>query len=766
MRYCFFTFLCMIFLLDFSLLKSQPIVVSGIVYDSLNSEPLTGVTVLLDDSLGCVTDNNGFYKIANISTGAHKIIYRLIGYQKIEKHFNVTSEKEIVIDIKLLFQFTQLNQVVVTAGKFEQELSEVTVSMEVIKPSLIENSNSQDIEEVMQLVPGVNIINKQANIRGGSGFSQGTGSRVLVLVDDLPMLSADANDVKWDFLPLENVEQIEVIKGASSALYGASALGGVINIRTSYPKEKPFTKIVAHSGFYDKPKNKSYVFTDDLPWFSGLYILHSQKVKQLDLSIGANTLHNEGYRQDEKLSQLKFNMNTRYRSVKIHGLSYGINLNTIVDTGGYFLFWQDAENPLIPAPNTLTHLITKRVSIDPHVTYFNEKGMKIKLRSRYFNTNNRNKTDKSMESNGKVYYNELFFQKKFESNFYFTAGLSNTLTTVSSDSLYGDHKGNNVAAYSQLDKKWKRVMVSAGIRWEAFNVDASQYSYTTLVRTGLNYHIAKETFLRTSYGQGFRPPSVAEQFTLTQAGNLKIFPNPTLKPETGWSAEIGMKQGFKISNWLGYIDVAGFWTKYKNMMEFNFGYFPPQVYQIITVDTLLKYLGFKSINVTSNAQITGVELTLGGMGKIFNLPVNILAGYTYINPVNLDYQPLPTDTIGTEDILKYRYIHSFKCNIEARYKQIGAGINCRYNSFMVNIDKVFEGTDPSNNNIEIVPGVRKYRQEHNNGDIIFDFNTSCYIKQHFKISFIVKNLFNREYMFIPGGMGAQREYALQIKLEL
>ena len=64
-----------------------------------------------------------------------------------------------------------------------------------------------------------------------------------MMVDEMPMLSADAGDVKWNYLPLENLEQVEIIKGASSALFGSSALNGVINLRTAYAKDKPNTAV-------------------------------------------------------------------------------------------------------------------------------------------------------------------------------------------------------------------------------------------------------------------------------------------------------------------------------------------------------------------------------------------------------------------------------------------------------------------------------------------------------------------------------------------
>ena len=104
----------------------------------------------------------------------------------------------------------------------------------MLKPSFIANTNPIGMDAAIAQVPGVTVIDSQANIRGGSGFSYGAGSRVLVLVDDIPQITADANDVKWEFLPIENINQVEVIKGASSVLYGSSALNGVINIRTNY----------------------------------------------------------------------------------------------------------------------------------------------------------------------------------------------------------------------------------------------------------------------------------------------------------------------------------------------------------------------------------------------------------------------------------------------------------------------------------------------------------------------------------------------------
>lgn len=92
--------------------------------------------------------------------------------------------------------------------------------MDVIDAGQIENTHTLSIDEAVQQVPGVTILDDQASIRGGNGYSYGVGSRVLLMLDELPFLTGASSEAKWNFLPIENISSMEVIKGASSALYG------------------------------------------------------------------------------------------------------------------------------------------------------------------------------------------------------------------------------------------------------------------------------------------------------------------------------------------------------------------------------------------------------------------------------------------------------------------------------------------------------------------------------------------------------------------
>ena len=297
-------------------LFAQDAYIKGKISDSKSKETIVGASIVVDDTTGTVTDVSGNY-FFKTTEGKHKVEFKSLEFKSLLMMIDIKSNDTLSNDIVLVADSKQLGIVVVSAGKFEQNLSEVTVSMEVLKPSLIENKSLQSIENAVDQVPGVNVLDGQANIRGGSGFSYGAGSRVLVMVDEMPMLTADAGDVKWTFLPVENCEQIEVIKGASSALYGSSAINGVINFRTGYAKDEPETKIHFYGGYYDNPRRKEIIWWQDgNPTYGGMNFYHAQKIKQFDIVVGGNLYNDEGYRYLETEQRYRANTNLRYRFTK------------------------------------------------------------------------------------------------------------------------------------------------------------------------------------------------------------------------------------------------------------------------------------------------------------------------------------------------------------------------------------------------------------------------------------------------------------------
>jgi iron complex outermembrane receptor protein len=295
--------------------------------------------------------------------------------------------------------------------------------------------------------------------------------------------------------------------------------------------------------------------------------------------------------------------------------------------------------------------------------------------------------------------------------------------------------------------------LSAGMRFERYELDNRVEYSRPVFRAGMNYQLGESAFLRASFGQGYRFPSVAEKFTATNVGSLNVFPNPDLSSESGWNGEIGLKQGLKMHEWYGYVDIAGFWSEYRDMIEFNFGIYGPS-----PVPTLDDY-GFKALNV-GNTRIAGFEISVAGEGNAGSVPLTLLAGYTFMHPVDLDAR----DSLGSGsgNILKYRQRHSVKADAEIQIRRFIFGTTMVFNSRMEKIDEVF--LDNLYGNL-ILPGFPDYWEENNGAIFVADARCIYKLTGFMKIGLVVKNIFNREYVGRPGDIQPPRNITLRLAFD-
>ena len=187
-----------------------------------------------------------------------------------------------------------------------------------------------------------------------------------------------------------------------------------------------------------------------------------------------------------------------------------------------------------------------------------------------------------------TYYLDYQFNKKWDNGTQITAGA--TYEHMRSTSVTtGNHDSDNAALFFQYDQRFfDRLSVSAGMRAEYYRVDdflreadtkifGAKVPVKPIFRAGLNYQLADYSFIRASFGQGYRYPSLTEKYARKDIGGVGVFPNNEVKAEKGVNAELGFKQGYKFGNLMGFFDVAGFYTQYTDMIEFRFGFFDPQL---------------------------------------------------------------------------------------------------------------------------------------------------------------------------------------------
>ena len=713
--------------------------VKGKVSDSKTGEPLSGVYVIYGNNLGTTTGPDGTYQF-DASAGKLTITFQFVGYKSVIKEINVKESEVIENDILLETSLREIDQIVVSANKTEQKVAELSVSMDIIKTSFLSDNHINDAQELINATPGIEVMDGQVSVRGGSGFSYGAGSRVLALIDGLPMIAADAGSIKWQFLPLENLSQVEIIKGASSVLYGSSALNGVINFRTADATNIPSVQFFTEAGFYGKPRNKNWIWSSTPTKFSSASFSFLQKFGKTDIGLSASVFMDEGYRKlnDELLERV--NLKIKHFNDKIEGLNYGLNISTGLDVKRDFVLWEDADSgALKQSQSTANEFHGTFLAIDPFISYRKNDRYRHDLRMRVQSSVNRLPASQQNNSNAISVYSEYQLWYRLADFIDITSGLSENYSSVKSN-FFGDHNALNLACFTQAEvKPFARLKAVAGLRVESYSLDSMHEKIVPVFRAGINWQLAEYTFLRASFGQGYRYPAIAEKFASTTLGSIKIIPNPDIMPESGWSTEAGVKQGLMFGKITGEADLSFFFLQNKDMIEFQFGSYPEA-----------GGYGFRATNV-EQSRVYGSELefSLARMFGEFNTLFS--GGYTFTYPVEFN-----TMTNKNTDIyLKYRRKHSGVLSVKTTWKKIDLGLNLYARSKILNIDEVFLTTN-------ILQGFNEYWQGHNTGYAMVDANLGYKLSENFTISLTVKNLTNTEYMGRPGDIQPQRNFSLRL----
>ncbi|MCC8173809.1 MAG: TonB-dependent receptor, partial [Odoribacter sp.] len=678
--------------------------VQGYIFDEQTQEPLIGATItyiVKGETKGTAADEKGFYSL-EIPEGGITLIYTFIGYEEIQLPVVGSRRGVVTRDVYMKPSVNLLQDVVVSAGRFEQKLSEITVSMDVLKSASIDRQLPTDLGVVLNTLPGVDINDRQPSIRGGNGWTYGVGSRSLLLVDGMPVIGAGNGEISWNMIPMENIDQVEVIKGASSVLYGSSALNGLINVRTGRPGLVPKTNVKYYMGIYGDPSNKDYIWWDKDSWtegkfpvktplrnsvyagvrnpmYEGIDIAHTRRIGNFDISAGMNFLTDEGYKEQGYRKRFRLGGNVTYHQPSLNIISYGVNYNFMSDKYGDFLIWRSVKEAYQPSAFTNMGREGNTFHIDPFYNFTNVKNNtfhNVRGRFMYENTsvlhasNSKNliqilgnmgtdvsaitdfdlnsllplippalegnlngaidglfnilgdifpnattgdycdliawlmnngipsgtsdlapwlsntlypKNEKTYVDKNYTYYLDYQFHKKFKEAQITTGATYHHVQN--SSSVTGTHNSDNISVFFQYDHRFfDRLSLSLGVRGEYYRVDSlkkeaetkvfgAKVPFKPIFRGGLNYQLAEYSFIRASIGQGYRYPSLTEKYARRDVGGVGVYPNHNLKAETGYNAEIGFLQGYKIGKFQGFLDIAGFYTHYKNMIEFNMGFF-------------------------------------------------------------------------------------------------------------------------------------------------------------------------------------------------
>ena len=240
-----FTFMMMLFLGIFLFSSNHTIYaqkeseanIFGHVLDAANHEHLPFVNVYIKGTtLGTATNDNGHYILEHLPVGTHTVVVSFMGYKTIEQEVTLKANKSVEMNFTLEENTRLMNDVVVSANRYEVNRKEAATIVNVLTPKVFTTTNSVNLAEGLNYQPGLRVENTCQNCGVNAVRINGLeGKYSQILIDSRPVFSSLAGVYGLEQIPVSMIDRVEVIRGGGSAIFGSSAIGGVVNIITREP---------------------------------------------------------------------------------------------------------------------------------------------------------------------------------------------------------------------------------------------------------------------------------------------------------------------------------------------------------------------------------------------------------------------------------------------------------------------------------------------------------------------------------------------------
>ncbi|MBC8044319.1 MAG: TonB-dependent receptor [Rhizobacter sp.] len=695
--------------------------------------PLAGVRVSLKGTAtGTLTDSAGRYFISRIPRGIYDVLYTAEGY-KSDLFSGVSVKPDTITEIDMILRenFSAAKEIIVTANRYEQKLLDVSSSLSLLDPAFITERNTTSIDEALRFVSGVSFAGSNMSVRSSSGIGYGAGSRVQVMLDQIPLLAADNGEAKWDMFPVDFLERVEIIKGASSSLYGASAIGGAVNVITRNTFDTK-TSVLIYGGLYGDPPYPEWKWSGNVRSLSGVEVSHAQQFGSLGTYLSVSRRNTDGYKENGDSKRWRLFTKLNYQLTPQSSLSL---LGTYADdVRGNAMYWQSIDRALNENPSSCgVRLYGDKLFLAPVYTLRASRYFSFIVRSRYYRARFSDTNPAPQSSVAEQTGLEAQGVVELTRDISATVGLDGGYSSVNSN-IFGVHTAAQFGGYLQIETPiFTFAKTTYGIRYEGVKADGEAFGTQLSPRVAINVPIGAYSAIRANLGRAFRSASVAERFTSASNGSLRTEPNPDLKPESSVSYEVGYKYSyskpvsvlpnFYINNLS--IDAAVFISDYKDL-----------------IDMRLNSAGdaFRFVNVT-DARIAGFETAV--MAEFNRRLFVVSISYTHTEPRD--------QTLNTA--LPYRNRNLFYATLQANYGIFSAEWNYRY----------LLGYDAINAELARFIADSEKSADVHVSDVRLGIKLPKVLGDELEASLLVRNLFNYTYVEQPASLAPIRHFMLQVR---
>ncbi len=584
-------------------------IIKGVVMTA-NGEPLAGASIVVEGTnINCGSNSKGEFSLNVQKDKVYKLRVSYLGYTP--RLITVPASGHPPLKIKLQPSETALNELVVTGSRYERQLKDVPVITRVISREEIETVNPVDFTTLLEYtLPGIqfyyNTMSQVPEIT-----YQGMDAKAVLFLLDGERISGESGDSNIDYsrFNINDIERIEVVRGAASTLYDSRAIGGVINIITK-KSVRPFTASM-HTRYAGK-KGQSYSASAgvNLHRFSSLtsfgwrkrdsYLVKDEQGKQKEIINPDGSVTKSktdpvafniyGYSIMDVSQKLSYNFSDRFTgSARI---SYYTNKRDKYDNARYYqryrdlilsgkLKWQFADNQNLDLSYIRDNYIKDNVYVDDDERVYGNVNSTIRL-----------------------YYTGMFGKHT----------LSGGVDLLREDMKHHFMKDTATVHMNQysfcLQDDWQltdKMNIVVGVRGDK----GGSYRLHFTPKVSVLYRPLKTITLRAGYSQGYRIPNLKELYQEFNMGGMGImmYGNKDLKPEEGTQISASVEYDYKGLN----LSVSTYHNRYKNKISYE--YISPG-----------KSWNMKYVNAL-NVKTTGVEVTAN-----YKLPFGLRfsGGYSYV----------------------------------------------------------------------------------------------------------------------------------------
>ncbi|MDP3909972.1 MAG: TonB-dependent receptor, partial [Gemmatimonadales bacterium] len=608
------------------------------------------------------TDAAGRYRLATISAGETRVRAAAIAYVPAAATVAFVSGDTAVADFALERSPLELTPLDVVSTKVPRFGDRPATSVAQVTELDIDRRAVNTVDEAIDKAPGVQLLNGQINIRGSTGYVQGLNSRVLLLVDGVPMNQGDRGGINWDLLPVDQIERVDILKGAGSSLYGSAALGGVVNLTTRDVPAGTHGRVRVTGGMFADPPHPEWRFRDAPGLHGGLDVTTSYGSETAAGQVTAGGRHSDGYREQDERDHRQIAAKGRWQATPRTRLD--VSGAWAVDQYDVPLSWcsrsecDDGGQVFQPFKVDTTELGARTDSRKGYVaaqarTIVSER-LAWQARASWLRTHF---TDVRRSATEFAVANRIGAEVRAESHpgseRAVLVGGEATRSDVTSD-IFGTHSQSEFAAYGESEQPigaGGSARLSAGARIDFLAVDGGSLSAVVSPRVGATWGT-----MRASVGRGFRAPTMAERFVQTTALGFQIIPNPNLRPENAWSVELGHTSQ-PIARAMR-VDLAIFWTEARDLIE-------PTL--VTTGGTQIQ------LQNVARARIAGLDATVLAAPLPGRLTTTL--GYTYLYARRRDASGGAYDTP-----LAFRPRHLLTLGADHTFTRLSLGADFRYAS--------------------------------------------------------------------------------------